>query len=120
MAIVSGKKSITQTAFVLSDTDVNQAAVDDIFGGAGTIRGFHFENLHGSTAAHFKAYDNPNPIVGTTAPDLIIAVPANTHTVWIVTDGITFTNFSYAGVQEDGTSGTSEPAAALKLYAEVR
>ena len=120
MAIVSGKKSITQIDFVLSDDDVDETAVDDIFGGAGTIHGFHFENTHGATGAHFKAYDNADPTVGTTSPDLIIHVPANMDTVWYVTDGIAFTNLSYACVQEDGTSGTSAPAAAVKLHAVVR
>ena len=49
MAIVSGKKSLIQTEFILSDDDVDETAVDDIFGGAGTIRGLHFENTHGAT-----------------------------------------------------------------------
>ena len=120
MAILSGKKSVTQTEFILSDDDVDETAVDDIFGGAGTIHGFHFENTHGATGAHFKAYDNSDPTVGTTSPDLIIHLPANVNTVWFVTDGIAFTNLSYACVQEDGTSGTTAPAAAVKLHASVR
>ena len=120
MAIFSGKKSITQSEFILTDDDVDETAVDDIFGGAGTLHGLHLENTHGATLAHFKAYDNADPTVGTTAPDLIIALPANTETVWFVSDGIPFTNLSYASVQEDGTSGTTAPAAAVKLHAVVR
>jgi hypothetical protein len=120
MALLSGKKSLTQTEFILSDTDVDEVGVDDVFGGAGSVRGLHFENTHGATAAHFKAYDNPNPVIGTTSPDLIIHLPPDTQTVWFVTDGLPFTNLSYACVQEDGTSGTTAPAAAAKLYAVVR
>ena len=116
----SGKKSITQTEFVLTDGDVDEVGVDDIFGGAGTIHGFFFENTHGSTAAHFKAYNATNPTIGTIAPDLIIACPANTETVWFCTDGLPFTNFSYACVQEDGTSGTTAPAAAVRFHSVVR
>jgi|TARA_R110000824_G_scaffold241128_1_gene429849 hypothetical protein len=120
MAVTTGKNSTTQKDFLLTDPDVDEVGVDDVFGGSAVIHGIFLENTHGSTAAHFKAYDNAAGVPGTTAPDIMIAIPGDKEHAWFIIDGIFFTNFSYACVQEDGTSGTTAPAAAVKLHAVVR
>lgn len=40
MATLTGKHSSTDIDFVLTDDDVDETAIDDIFGGAATIHSF--------------------------------------------------------------------------------
>ena len=118
MAVFSGKNSITQTDFIVTDSDVDETAIDDLFGGAAVVYSLFIENA--SSLAHLKIYDAADPTVGTTAPDIILQAVASEQIDWQIVDGISFTNFSYACVQEDGTSGTTAPAGTVKLHSVVR
>ena len=118
MAFYTGKNSITQTDFILTDNDVDESAVDDVFGGSATVYSLYIENA--SSLAHLKISDTADPVVGSTAPDIILQAVASEELMWQVVDGLAFTNFSYACVQEDGTDGTTAPAGTVKLHAVVR
>jgi len=71
-----------------------------------------------SGTTHLRLYDNADPTVGTTDPDFIFKLTE--AITWTIVDGITFSNLSYAAVQEDGTSGNTGPAVTVKLHAVVR
>jgi hypothetical protein len=116
MATFTGKSSSTDIDFVLTDDDVDETAVDDIFGGAATVHSLFLDAPSGTT--HYKLYNNADPTVGTTHPDFIFRVTE--PVVWTIVDGVSFDNFSYAAVQEDGTGGTTAPAVTCKLHAVVR
>jgi len=116
MAFFTGKSSITKTDFLLTDSDVDETAVDDVFAGSAIIYNMFMEVPSGTT--YLKLYDNANPTVGTTAPDCIFKLTEAVS--WTIIEGLEFTNFSYAAVQEDGTSGTTGPGVTVKLHAVVR
>jgi len=116
MATKTGKYSATHTDFVLTDDDVDETAVDNVFGGSATVYSMHMDVPSGTT--HLRLYDNADPTVGTTEPDFIFKLTE--EVCWTIIDGITFNNLSYAAVQEDGTSGNTGPAVTVKLHAVVR
>tara|TARA_R110002020_G_scaffold430186_1_gene639816 strand:+ start:741 stop:1091 length:351 start_codon:yes stop_codon:yes gene_type:complete len=116
MAVFTGKTSLTKTDFVLTDDDVDETAIDDVFGGSATIYTMFMEVPSGTT--YLKLYDNADPTVGTTAPDCIFKLTEAVS--WTIIEGLEFTNFSYAAVQEDGTSGTTGPGVTVKLHVVVR
>tara|TARA_R110000824_G_scaffold355254_1_gene542406 strand:- start:261 stop:626 length:366 start_codon:yes stop_codon:yes gene_type:complete len=121
MATFTGKKSIAQTDFLLTDTDVRGTGVyigKDVFGGAAVVHNIFVENS--GAIAYLKIYNVGVPDVGTTSPDIILVAPASEEVVWTIVDGLAFTNFSYASVSNKGTGGVSAPAGTIKLHAVVR
>mgnify|MGYP003112857649 FL=1 len=125
MATKTGKYSATHTDFVLTDDDVDETAVDNVFGGTATVHSLYLDAPSGESAV--KLYDNADPTVGTgsaTPPDFIFKVTE--PVAWTIVDGITFTNLSYAAVRGDGgdpgygDGGTTAPAVTVKLHATVR
>lgn len=75
---------------------------------------------------HYKAYDDKNPTLGSTDPDLILPVPASTKLPYTfdnrtadssgAAEGLDFTTaYSYACVQEPGTPGTTAPSSTVTV-----
>jgi hypothetical protein len=119
MTISTGKISVNQVDFVFSDDTVTATSVDNIFGGSATVHHIHMSN--GGAKCYLKVYDNADPTVGTTAPDIILQSDASTDTVWMIVDGIAFDNFSYAAEASAGTSGTGNPGGGnIDLFMVVR
>lgn len=119
MPTTTGKRAVVQTDFLLKDDSVTAIPVDDIFGGAAVFHSIHIINP-GATC-WVKLYDNPDPQVGTTAPDIILQADGSEEVVWTIIDGISFTNFSYAAVSAAGTGGTGNPAAGnIDIFCIVR
>ena len=121
MATFTGKKSIAQTDFLLTDTDVRGTGVyvgSDVFGGAATVHNIFIENA--GALAYLKIYNVGVPVIGTTVPDIILVAPASEEVVWTIVDGLAFTNFSYAATSTKGTAGTTAPGGTIKLHAVVR
>lgn len=115
----TGKSSITQTDFILKDDAVTATSVDDIFGGAATVHSIHIDNP--GAVCWLKLYENVDPTVGTTGPDIILQADGSEEVVWTIIDGISFTNFSYAAVSAAGTGGTGNPAAGnIDIFCIVR
>lgn len=119
MAITTGKSSVTQTDYLFYDSGVTGTAVDDVFGGAVKIHSIQVQNIHAADDAYLKLYDVA-PTVGTTAPFMILKSPADSTVVWTSITGLDMTRVSYVAVDEGGTTGTSAPTTALKLYMVVR
>lgn len=94
---------------VVKDTSVNSTAVNNVTGSSGSI--YLIEIVNGATTAiHFKIYDHASPTIGTTAPNLVVPVPASSSVSVASTSGIVFgTAISYACVTEAGTAGVTDP-----------
>jgi hypothetical protein len=100
------------------DTDANEIPKNSVTGAAGSIFQIDVDNTdNGDNAAYLKIYDNPSPVVGTTAPSMIIKCPVNTRFSWVCPDGMPFNDLSFAAVIEPGTAGTTAPTnpVAVKL-----
>ncbi len=100
---------------IITDTDIDENEVSDVTGAASTI--YLIELINPSAGlVHFKIYDNGAPTVGTTAPSLIIPVPAGASPSIAFPSGLAMTTaISYCCVQEAGTAGTTAPLAACTL-----
>lgn len=123
MGFFSGKKSITQTDFLFSDSDgLNNASPDkDVFGGAGVVHSIHIDNA--GALAYLKMYDNADPTPGTAPPQIQLEAVASEETVWIIIDGVSFTNLSMAASDTAGTAGAgagANPAGTVKIHMVVR
>tara|TARA_Y100001951_G_C11098055_1_gene160444 strand:+ start:35 stop:385 length:351 start_codon:yes stop_codon:yes gene_type:complete len=116
MATFTGKNAITNLDYVLTDSNVNGTAVVDIFGGSSTVYSLFIEAPSGTS--FLRIFDTAIVTVGTTEPNIIIKVTEDV--MWTIVDGLPFTNFSYACVQENGTAGSTNPAVTIKLHAVVR
>jgi hypothetical protein len=83
---------------------------------AGAMRALRADNSLGTGQVHFKAYNNLTPTVGTTAPDVVVKVPAGKIVDLAIPGGVNFaTGIAIACVQEAGTGGTTAPAAAVSV-----
>tara|TARA_R110002012_G_scaffold310487_1_gene518784 strand:+ start:1627 stop:2004 length:378 start_codon:yes stop_codon:yes gene_type:complete len=125
MALLTSKSSITSTDFLLSDTDVDADkngtgvagdAKDDVFAGSATIHSIFLDAPSGTS--YLKLYDNTNPTIGSTAPDIILMVKE--PNMWTIVDGIAVTNLSYGATNAGGTAGNTTPAVTVKLFMVVR
>ncbi|MFA4971251.1 MAG: hypothetical protein WC683_01475 [bacterium] len=99
-----GSKLIVETgAGVTPDTDVT--------GGAGTLYMIDVDNTgNPADQACLKVYDSAAPTVGTTAPELVVRVPANQRRSVVVPEGWGFAHLSFACVTSPGTAGVVAPA----------
>ena len=118
MATFSGKKSLTQIDYLLTDSDVDNTARADVFGGAATVYCLFLEANAGTT--YLRIWDKASVSVGSDAPDFIFKLTGNVN--WLIADGMPFNNFSYAAVTTSGTAGSSHPAdgTTIKLNSVVR
>jgi len=106
----------TTTSKLAIETDAGASAINNIFGGAATLRTIEIDN-GGGAAVYLKLYDATGPTIGTLAPDLIFLCPASSKRAYIIADGIAFgTGVSMACVTTAGTAGTSSPSGTQKIY----
>lgn len=101
---------------VYSIADANTTADDDL-SGSSTATVYGIEIASSATNTSFlKLWDNNNPTVGTTAPDLILPIAANTSQTLLIGGGILFSNLSAACVDAGGVgSGASSPAGTVTV-----
>ena len=91
-------------------TSLNVAGVDSVTGGSGTLH--VVEVVNGDSDAIFiKLYDDGNPTMGTTAPDVVFEVAGSaTRVVWI-DGGLSFVNgLSVSAAEESGTASSTNPS----------
>ena len=100
------------------DTDVDQTANDDVFGGSATIYSLRIDNS--GALAWVKLYDGATATVGTTDPDYILQAEASETIVWTVIDGFAMNNLTLAATNSAGTGGPSTPAGTVKVHAVAR
>lgn len=114
---------------IIHNTNANATPEKDVRNGAVTLYAVYIDNsVVDAVPAFLKFYDDADPTVGTTDPDLIIEAEGNgtgdtsklnDGDVFILvngTTGIPFTTaMSYACVTAGGTAGTGDPAATVKV-----
>ena len=104
---VAGKLIVQSTATGTADNNVT--------GAAATLYMVDVDNsLNGGEVAYLKLYNDAAPVVGTTAPDMVIMLPAATRRTVAFPEGLAFaTALSMACVTTGGTSGTTDLGSAV-------
>lgn len=95
------------------ETAASATANNDIFGTSGTFYVIDIDNTANGSASYVKLYNSAAPTVGTTAPDWIFRVAANTRRSFVSIEGHAFTNLSLCCVTAGGTAGTTSPGASV-------
>lgn len=111
MAVTTTPLSNAVAANMVVDTDADATGENDVRSGAATIYLVDVDNSNNSAVTYVKFYNALAPTIGTTAPDVILRVPASARRVWSF--GLEGTNFptaiSFAAVTAAGTAGTTSP-----------
>lgn len=95
---------------LVQETAAGATPDNNVTGAAGSIYLLDIDNSNNSdNPAYLKVYDNAAPVVGTTAPDLIVRVPANQRRSMAIPEGWAFTALSFACVISGGTAGSTGP-----------
>ena len=96
---------------LIVETSAGATPNNNVTGAGGTLYMVDVDN-EGNPAdqACLKIYDNASPVVGTTAPELVFRVPANTRRNFVIPDGWSFSALSFACVTGAGTAGSVAPA----------
>ena len=102
------------------DTAATSTAVRDIAGGPASIKKVTVVNPNAAEDEHLCFYNNVDPTVGTTAPDMILFIPRNQTTEYSFPESpdVFTTAVSYAAKQQAGTAGTTTPTSALQVMIE--
>lgn len=118
----------TDNCTVLYDADADATVEKDMLDGPCVLHGIFVLNDDAATN-HLKLYDNIDPTVGTTAPDIILPLTTDAtdppkggmYFPINAPDGIAFTNgLSAAVVSEAGTAGTTAPTLVRATFLVVR
>ena len=114
-------------AFIYQSTDLNSVPVVDISSLGGGGASHYLEQVlvdntaGGASDSYIKIYDTKAPEIGSTDPELILFVKAGTKSTLLVPDGLPFfAGLSACAVEEGGTGGTTNPAAAVAVTFVVR
>ena len=102
---IHGQRSSKRYQSAAANATANSLAV----GSSVTLDQVLIDNSTNTHKVYLKLYANSSPTIGTTAPDCVLVCAASTSVSYTFSFGIAFTNFSYACVQEAGTSGTTSP-----------
>lgn len=128
MAVKAGLLDSPFGVWPWEDTILANAAQDDIMGKPCRLTEINIDNA-ASTAVYVKLYDNRNPTVGGTHPNIVLMVPATSEASWTFREydsngkhvgGMSFeVGLSLGCVEEQGTGGTSSPDAnvGVRLHA---
>ena len=87
----------------------------DIMGGATTGYPRDLDNQVAATT-WFRIYNNTSPTLGTTQPDVLIQVAANTHSIWTIAQGLTLTAALTVNASDaDGAGGVTLGGAGIDV-----
>ena len=99
---------------IIRDADIDETVEKNVNDGAATVYGVTADNSANGATSYLKFYNDANPTVGTTDPDLVLMVPASATRSYIFKGGINLaTSLSIAAVTTAGTAGTTGPTSAL-------
>ena len=124
MAVTSAPYSLLSGAKVVRDTSL-AATFQTAVGASAVLYLIQADNSANAAQVNYlKLWNNASPTVGTTAPDMIVRLPAGSTVKLAITgddaDGVTFgTAITMACVQEAGTAGTSAPTSAVSVVLVV-
>ena len=105
---------------VATDTGLGHTGDMNVRGGATNLYYLDCDNTANSAASYLKLWDATAPTVGTTAPDWIFKIPANTRLPIPFPQGVLFaTGFSMAAVTTGGTAGVTDPVSAFIVRATL-
>lgn len=120
MATTIQSFGLDDSPFNVSESDLENTAIMDIKAGvAGQVDVIDIDNSANAASSFFKGYDNVNPTIGTTDPDLIILVQASVRRQIIFVEGFEFTNFSMACVTAAGTAGVTSPTSSVIVEVQL-
>lgn len=95
----------------IRDADVDSTVEKDVADGPCTIYGVNINNAANAAISYIHFWNDANPTIGTTAPDMVLPCNASDRVSYFFPDGLTFatTALSYAGKTVGGTSGSTGP-----------
>lgn len=94
----------------IRDADVDATVEKDVSDGPCTLYGARIDNSANAAISYIHMWNNANPTIGTTAPDVVLPVNASDRVTYFFKDGIAFsTSLSYAGKTVGGTAGSTGP-----------
>ena len=111
---------------VIRDADIDETLEVNINDGAATIYAIDIDNAANGAATYVKFWNvaveqgTGAVTLGTTAPDMILMVPASVRRVFAFVGGLTFsTGITVAAVTAGGTAGVTGPTSAVVLNVVV-
>ena len=107
----SSGKLETFTLQCVDITDLDHVGLSDFVSSASTIYSIDITNNNGGIV-FVRLYNNKSPTYGTTDPDIMFVVAANTRSVWTIAQGATMS----LGVSAQGTAADgSTPGSAIDV-----
>jgi hypothetical protein len=95
---------------LIVETSAGATPNNNVTGASGTLYMVDVDNSgNPADPAYLKIYNAAAPVVGTTAPDLILEVGLNKRRTFVIPEGWAFTALSFACVTAGGTAGTTAP-----------
>lgn len=118
IAPLGGLTGILRT---IADTDADATPERNVADGATSVYAVFIDNNANAAIEYLKFYDNADPTVGTTAPDMILMVTASTRALYVFRGGIPFaTALSFAAVTAPGTAGVTGPTSDMAVVLFVK
>jgi len=115
MAVLSTGQAISAQDKLVINNDVDETPDNNVLGGSSTLYSVRIENTHASNGVYVKLYDNANPTVGSTAPDIVLSGPPNKVIVWVMEQGVSMNILSMACTRTAGEAGTTAPSATVDV-----
>ena len=98
----------------------NNTANANFTGSTGTLFMIQIDNTANSSASFVKLVDATSATVGTTAPTMILAVPASVQRSFLMPKGIVFSaGFTLFCTTSAGTAGTTSPSSAVDVVCVI-
>ena len=98
----------------------NNTANANFTGSTGTLFMIQIDNTANSAASFVKLVDATSATVGTTAPDIVIKVPASQQRSVLFPKGIAFSSgFTLFCTTAGGTAGTTSPSSAVNVICVI-
>jgi len=99
---------------IVRETGLTATVALNVTGTAGVWYSLDIDNSANGHITYVRMWDSLDPTNGTTDPDWIVSVAANTRKVVAAPGGSSYTvGLSMAAVREAGTAGTTAPAGAV-------
>lgn len=114
---VTGFSNNTLTYKIAHETNASNAASTDIFGGSGTLYAIDIDNQDASNTAYLKLKITSGTVtVGTTEPDILLAVgPSLVHHVNFPS-GLRFSQLSFWVSDDPATATNNDPGTVLLTF----
>ena len=114
MAVTVTNQSSPLGNKMVHDTSANGTAATNTTGAAGVLFFLQVDNTANSQTSYFKMYNTASVTVGTTVPDFVFMLPANTSRAFSFPLGVAFNAaFSHCCTTAGGTAGNTGPGSAV-------